>query len=67
MTDDETSDRKIVNIHIILVNIYFPKITPTTSVELIHIMEKMVMKQTVTHKLDLIKIEHCMTKRKLET
>ena len=40
MTDDETSDRTIVNIRVILVKYIFPKITPTTSVELIHIMEK---------------------------
>ena len=37
MTDDETSDRKIVNI-CYPSKIYFPKITPTTSVRLIHIM-----------------------------
>ena len=41
MTDDETSDRTIVNIRVILGKIYFPKITPTTSVRLIHIMEKL--------------------------
>ena len=38
MTDDETSDRTIVNIRVYPSKIYFPKITPTTSVGLIHIM-----------------------------
>ena len=28
---------------------------------------KVIGKQTVTHKIDLIKIEHCITKRKLKT
>ena len=41
MTDDETSDRTIVNIHIILVKYIFPKISPTTSVGLIQIMQKL--------------------------
>ena len=38
MTDDETSDRTIVNIQCYPSKIYFPKITPTTSVRLIHTM-----------------------------
>ena len=45
-------------------------ITPTTSIGVIHTMYKflkVVGKQTVTHKIDLIKIEHCITKRKLQT
>ena len=45
-------------------------ITPTTSISVIHTMYKflkVVGKQTVTHKIDLIKIKHCITKRKLKT
>ena len=45
-------------------------ITPTTSISVICTMYKflkIVGKQTVTHKIDLIKIEHFMTKRKSKT
>ena len=38
MTGDKMSDRTIVSIHVVLVKIYFPMITPTTSVGLIHTM-----------------------------
>ena len=45
-------------------------ITPTTGIGVIHTMYKylkVVGKQTVIHKIDLIKIEHCTTKRKPKT
>ena len=43
-------------------------ITPTTSIGLMHTIEKeSIRKQTVTHKIDLIKMEHRIIKRKLKT
>ena len=70
VTGDRTSDRTIVNIHFILVkynlsndNSYNKYRCNTHNVKFL----KVVGKQTVTHKIDLIKIEHFMTKRKSKT
>ena len=71
MTGDKTSDRTIVSICFILVkyiisndNSYNKYRFNTHNIKKIL---KVVGKQTVTHKIDLIKIEHCSTKRKLKT
>ena len=71
VTGDRTSDRTIVNVHFILVkyilfndNSYNKYWCNTHNVQ---IFKGMLGNRTVTHKIDLIKIEHFMTKRKSKT
>ena len=70
MTGDKMSDRTIVSICVILVKYTFSSDNSYNKYQFnthnIKIL-KVVGKQTVTHKIDLIKIEHCITKRKLKT
>ena len=71
MTGDKMSDRTIVNIHFILVKYTFSNDNSYNKYRFnthnVKKFLKVVGKQTVTHKIDLIKIEHCITKRKLKT